>query len=399
MAQEDNEDFQRILQTMFGFTGSGFGSGGRPDDDGPIPVDAVIDGEEGGASGSKGGSSRRSGAHRPADPLCARIARWGRKTIIVLAVVAILALAVGYWWFHPAINIQNPGIWTWIIALSVVAIVLLKAAGVRSPQRKGLFQRLVLIPSLVIVAFVVGVLMGQPFIPGNAERFANVLQTTDGDFSKDIEEVDYSEVPVIDRDSAALLGNRAMGSIPEYVSQFEISDAYSQINFQGRPVRVSPLVYADLFKWFSNRSEGIPAYVLVDMVTQEAKVVRLEQPIKYSESEPLWRNIDRYAQLKYPTYLFDQKSFELDEEGVPWWVLPVQKRTIGLFEGTTIDRVVLVNACTGETEDHAVEDVPSWVDRAYPSDLLIRQYNWSGAYGKGWLNSWLGQAGGEGATN
>ncbi len=156
---------------------------------------------------------------------------------------------------------------------------------------------------------------------------------------------------------------------------------------------MSPLTYADLFKWLSHRSEGIPAYVLVDMVTQEAEVVRLESPIRYSESEPLARNIDRYVQLKYPTYMFDQKSFELDEQGTPWWVFPVQKRTIGLFQGTTIQRVVLVNACTGETADYAIEDCPTWVDRAYPSDLIIQQYNWSGAYRGGWLNSWLGQQG------
>lgn len=112
------------------------------------------------------------------------------------------------------------------------------------------------------------------------------------------------------------------GSIPEFVSQFEISPAYSQINYQGRPVRVSPLTYADLFKWLSHRGTGIPAYVLVDMVTQEAEVVRLKDPIRYSESEPLARNIDRYVQLKYPTYMFVKKSFELDEKGTPWWVFP-----------------------------------------------------------------------------
>ena len=219
----------------------------------------------------------------------------------------------------------------WVLVIAMAAIFGFKIAALRSEKHEKLFNRLVFVPAAVIVLFFLGVLWGEPFMPGNAERYATVLNTTDGDFAKDIEQVDYSEVPVIDRDSAVLLGNRAMGSIPEYVSQFEISPAYSMINYQGRPVRVSPLTYADLFKWFSNRSQGIPAYVLVDMVTQEAKVVRLKDAIRYSESEPLARNIDRYAQLKYPTYMFDQKSFELDEEGTPWWVFPVQKRTIGLF--------------------------------------------------------------------
>lgn len=122
--------------------------------------------------------------------------------------------------------------------------------------------------------------------------------------------------------------------------------------------------------------------------------MRLEDsPIYYSESEPLARNIDRYVQLKYPFYMFDQKSFEIDDDGHPWWICPVQTRTIGLFGGTDIDRVVMVDATTGECQDLAIEDVPQWVDHAYPTDLLIQQYNWSGAYKDGWLNSWLGQQG------
>ena len=385
MAQRNN-DLNDILRQMFGIPD--FGNG---DDGHAIPVDAEIDGDGGSGTGPSARPPRRP--EPPARSWAEVIAQWSRRAFILLAIVAVIALVVGYWWFHPALNLRSPQVWSWILLICVIAICALQVAAVRSAKHKGLFRKLVAVPGAVIVFFFLGVLMGQSFIPGNAERFANVLHTTDGDFAKDIHEVDYSEVPVIDRDSAALLGNRAMGSIPEYVSQFEVADTYSQINYQGRPVRVSPLSYADLFKWWSNREAGIPAYVLVDMVTQEAKVVRLKQGIKYSESEPLARNIDRYAQLKYPGYMFDQKSFELDDDGTPWWVFPVQTRTIGLFEGTTIQRVVLVNACTGETEDYAIGDCPEWVDRAYPSDLIIQQYNWSGAYKNGWLNSWLGQQG------
>ena len=341
-----------------------------------------------GGSASQGGTGGTPGR----DPL-ESIARWSRRALIVLAVALVVALAACYWWFHPAINLGSTQVWNWLVVIAALVAAGLWIASLRSREHGRLLRRLLVIPASVVAAYLLGILLGQPFVPGNAERFASVLQTTEGTFAEDIQEVDYSEVPVIDRDSAIILGNRAMGSIPEYVSQFEISDTYSQINYHGRPVRVSPLAYADLFKWFSNRDTGIPAYVLVDMATQETEVVRLEQPILYSDSEPLARNVDRYVQLSYPTYMFDQKSFELDEEGTPWWVYPVQRRTIGLFEGTTIARVVLVNACTGETEDYAIEDCPTWVDRAYPADLLIEQYNWSGAYANGWLNSWLGQQG------
>ena len=330
---------------------------------------------------------------RPGTSLVDRLARWGRRALVVAAVVLVVALLACYWWFHPSLNLGSVQVWMWIVGICVVGLLALWVASERSVMRTRLYRRLMIVPAAPVVAFVVGLLLSQPFFPGNAERYASVLDTTDGVFAEDIEEVDYAEVPVIDRDSAILLGNRAMGSIPEYVSQFEIADTYSQINYQGRPVRVSPLVYADLFKWFSNRDTGIPAYVLVDMVTQEAEVVRLDEPILYSDSEPLARNVDRHVQLSYPGLMFDQKSFELDEEGHPWWVYPVQRRTIGTFGGTDIYAVVLVDACTGETDFYAVEEVPTWVDRAYPSDLLIEQYNWSGMYERGWLNSWLGQEG------
>ena len=330
---------------------------------------------------------------RPGSSFIDRLATWGKRALIVAAIVLVVVLVACYWWFHPSLSLQSMQIWTWIVGICLVALLVLPVLAARSVKNAKLFRRLMIVPAAPLVGFVVGLLLSQPFFPGNAERYASVLDTTDGVFAEDIEEVDYSEVPVIDRDSAVLLGNRAMGSIPEYVSQFEIADTYSQINYQGRPVRVSPLVYADLFKWFSNRDTGIPAYVLVDMVTQEAEVVRLEEPIMYSDSEPLARNVDRHVQLSYPGLMFDQKSFELDEEGHPWWVYPVQRRTIGTFGGTDIYAVVLVDACTGETDFYAVEEVPTWVDRAYPSDLLIEQYNWSGMYENGWLNSWLGQEG------
>ncbi|MCD8317061.1 MAG: Tat pathway signal sequence, partial [Eggerthellaceae bacterium] len=180
----------------------------------------------------------------------------------------------------------------------------------------------------------------------------------------------------------------------EYVSQFEISDLYSQINYHGTPVRVSPLGYADIFKWFTNREGGIPAYALVDMTTQDAEIVRLgDSPIHYSQSEPFFRNIDRHIQLSYPFYIFGELSFEIDEDGHPWWICPVLDYTIGLFGGETVSRVVLCDATTGETQDLAVEDCPEWVDRVYPAELLIKQYNWYGSYNGGWLNSFLGQAG------
>ena len=327
-----------------------------------------------------------------------------KKALIPLIIIALLVAAFLYWWFHPAINIHSDEMWSFIVVVILLPLFLVfrslshsaNAGNVKNPpnaKKAGLFKKLSYVPVAIFALVLVGAVAGASFIPGNAEKYSNILPLSTEDFAKDIQQVDYDTIPVIDRDSAVLLGNRTLGEIPEYVSQFEISSMYSQINYQGRPVRVSPLNYEDFFKWINNMSTGLPGYVIVDMASQNTKVVRTETPIYYSESEPFDRNIDRYVQLKYPTYMFEEKAFEIDESGVPYWVCPVQDRTIGLFGGETIQRVVLVNASTGECQDYAIADCPSWVDRAYPSDLLVEQYNWHGMYLNGWLNSWLGQTG------
>ena len=323
---------------------------------------------------------------------------------IIIAVIAVLVIGFAYWWFHPAINIHSVDMW-WFIGIvillpSFLALRLLSRKAendekdeMKAAKKSNLFRKLSFIPIIILALVLLGGVMSWSIIPGNAARYANVLHTEDYDFAADIPEVDYKQIPVIDRDSAALLGNRTLGEIPEYVSQFEISPLYSQINYQGTPVRVSPLGYADFFKWLNQQSTGLPGYVLVDMTTQNTKVVRDAGAMFYSQSEPFDRNIDRYVQLAYPFKMFDEKSFEIDENGHPWWVCPVLDFTIGLFGGQTIKEAVLVDAETGEHTLYKLEDVPQWVDRVFPSDLLITQYNWSGLYLNGWLNSWLGQTG------
>lgn len=348
-----------------------------------------------GGSGGKGGDADFSFGDK--------MGQMSKKALVILAILLIVVLLVAYWWFHPPINIHSTDTWLFVAVFVLLPLFVFWRAKSRtyetgnskvdpSRTKAKAFKVASWVPVVIALVGVLGAVASLSIFPGNAAKYANVLQTQDADFAQDIQQVDYSEIPIIDRDSAALLGNRAMGNIPEYVSQFEIAGTYSQINYQGTPVRVSPLGYADLFKWLTNRAQGIPAYALVDMTTQDAQIVKLgDRAIFYSRSEPLARNIDRYVQLKYPFYMFDEKSFEIDEDGQPWWVCPVQTRTIGLFGGTTIERVVMVNATTGECTDLAIDDVPQWVDRAYPAELLIQQYNWSGKYQDGWLNSWLGQ--------
>ena len=221
------------------------------------------------------------------------------------------------------------------------------------------------------------------------DSYSKLLTVESGDFAAEVEEISFHQIPMLDRSSAARLGARKLGELADMVSQFEVMDNYTQINYQGRPVRVTSLGYADIIKWFTNRSSGLPAYLIVDMVTQDVEVVRLEEGMKYTTAEHFNRNLYRHIRFHYPTYMFANPVFEIDEEGTPYWICPRVVRTIGLFGGTDIRGAVLVNAITGESEYY--EEVPAWVDQVYVAELIMQQYDYYGLYKNGFFNSILGQ--------
>lgn len=330
--------------------------------------------------------------------------RKGRKILLYGAgILGVLAAAFVYYYVTlPAINIHASGFWFFILALIAflgVVYALKKAAGEyrRYGAQIGSFWKeekalkgFAAVFLLVLAVYLIGSLLSSPIL--NAGKYRQLLTVEERNFTEDIQEVDFSTIPLLDKDSAALLGDRKMGSLVEMVSQFEVSDDYAQINYQGKPVRVTPLMYASAVKWLTNQKNGIPAYVRIDMATQDTQIVMLDQGIRYSKSEHFNRNLYRHLRFSYPTYIFDdQLFFEIDEEGTPYWVCPVKKFNIGLFGGQTVGHVVLCNAVTGECVDYAVEDVPQWVDKVYSAELLMQLYDYYGVLVHGFFNSVLGQ--------
>lgn len=327
-----------------------------------------------------------------------------RNLIIILAGIA--ALGIYYYVTIPAINIHSIGTWKALLFLVLVLMFLVMARQFRKSHKTSVegmehihfslkecslsFKILGVILIVLCLVLAVGSLLSSTFF--NAAKYQQLLTIEEREFTEDIKEVDYKTIPLLDKDSAALLGNRKMGSMVDMVSQFEVSNDYTQINYQGKPVRVTPLTYASPIKWLTNQRNGIPAYIRIDMTTQNTECVKLAEGIRYSKGEYFNRNIYRHLRFHYPTYIFDdQIFFEVDEEGTPYWVCPVKKFNIGLFGGQTVGRVVLCNAQSGECVDYAVEDVPAWIDKVYSAELLIDLYDYSGLLKHGYWNSVLGQ--------
>ncbi len=329
------------------------------------------------------------------------------KTPLGRAVFSLIVTAVvGFIYFYvslPALNPQDNEFYAFLALLCLVYIISVFITSVkptdnvvRTPveRLKEWFSFVLhsclpvgILLAAVVVVSLVGELISMPIF--RAAAYRDLLTVQEGDFAQDVAQISFNEIPTLDRASANFLGDRQMGTLSDMVSQFEYSNDSTQINYQGRPVRVAPIAYADLVKWFTNRGQGLPAYVVVDMVTQEATVTRLTEGIKYSFSEPLNRNVYRHLRFHYPTMMFSTPEFEIDENGHPWWIAPRLVKTIGLFGGRDIQGAVLVDAVTGDCQYY--EEVPAWVDTLYTPDLIMEQYDYHGTLIHGFINSILGQ--------
>ncbi|MBR5479708.1 MAG: CvpA family protein [Clostridia bacterium] len=311
----------------------------------------------------------------------------------------VITLIFGFVYFYvklPAINLQDSEFYFFIGTLAVVYMALsLVTSGIKLEgglSEYGSFvKKQCKIPAIVLVLAVIITVFGgiTSWEVIRAGAYRDLITVENGDFATDVKEISYNKIPMLDSESAKRLGDRKLGELSDMVSQFEVADNYTQINFKNRPVRVTPLEYGDLIKWFNNRGAGLPAYLVIDMVTQEVDVVRLTDGIKYSPSEHFGRKLERHLRFNYPTFMFAEANFEIDEEGKPYWVCPRIVKKIGLFGGVDINGAVLVDAITGECE--YFEEVPTWVDHVYNASLIMQQYDYHGTYINGFLNSIFGQ--------
>ncbi len=333
-------------------------------------------------------------------------------SIPIACLISIIWLGINYYMYYPAINIQSQEFWGWLLFHSIVVDLIFMFTGIIGRSRKERFTDgvkknfryftkdngrvqlilLVLIPVFCVLVLFFGNLTGAEIF--NAKRYAKLLTVEQRDFTEDIPESENVEnIALMDTNSARIFGNRRIGSLSDVVSQYEVEDAYTQINLNDTPMKVANLKYADFFKYLSNRKNGIPGYVTVNPVDSTSKYVKLDKGMKYVPSGYFNDNIYRYVQMHNPTRIFDGCYFEVKEDGSPCYVCPVLHARIGLFGGMDVKGAVLLDPVTGDMEYYDVADIPNWVDRVYDGDLLENKFNWYGELSNGFWNSVIGQKG------
>ncbi len=311
-------------------------------------------------------------------------------TLITLGVALFL-----YYFMLPPLNLTSPLFWTYVFMIIILLIILTSFSNLdyfihhrHMEMSKVSLYLSISIPILLVLGFAINFIVSPLF---NAKSYSERIKVDEThDFSSDVALVDFTKTPLIDRESSEKLGDRKMGEFTSWVSQFYVSDIYSQINYNNEIVRVTPLEYAGLIKYFTNRKEGIKGYIKVNSVDGSASLEELSEGMRYMPSAYFFENLNRKLRLSYPTAIFDEASFEIDNDGHPYWIVPTIKY-IGIGMKKEINGVVILDAITGDSQRYAVNEVPTWVDHVYSADLLIEQVDNWGEYRNGYWNSIFGQ--------
>lgn len=333
------------------------------------------------------------------------------KRVIISLLLTLVVAGVAYYFMLPALNFKAIELYLYIgvILVAYIGIFGVVSKAYFRPEYMEYAKNKVKIPIALIL--VLAVVVGIGYLTGatifRAKDYAEIIEVKEGNFAEEVAEIDFSSVPRLDKDSSNMLATRALGKLSDYVSQFVVNSYYStQINYQGTPVRVQSLDYGDVFKWLKNTKEGIPAYIIVDMTTEKAEAIRLDEGMKYSPAEHFNEYLIRHVRFKYPSLLLGDPSFEIDETGRPFWIVPVLDKTIGLFGGTDVIGAVIVDSITGDTTlvstsldgttklptDKFVTDKEfQWLDQVYSATIVNEQYNYYGKYNNGFWNSIIGQ--------
>ena len=317
----------------------------------------------------------------------------------ILPIIISVLFALLLWYFLlPPLNITSPTFWVYLFTVSIFVLIIFFVTGL---NKEITLRRInaINIPkyfnisiitgvAIILIILVINICVSPIF---NASKYATRIYVDEtNSFTEDVAPVDFSKIPLLDKESSQKLGDRVMGEATEWVSQFYVSNLYTQINYNDKIIRVTPIEYDGIIKYFTNRRDGIKGYITVDSTNGDAELVTIDKGMHYMPSAYFFENLYRKLRISYPTTIFAEATFEIDNDGNPYWIVPTIKyKGIGMRK--EVSGVVILDAITGKSTKYSIGEIPSWVDHAYPSDLIIEQLDNWGEYKEGFINSIFGQ--------
>ena len=309
-----------------------------------------------------------------------------RKLIIILAAISAVVTFIATYFCLMPINPASSGFRFYLIFM----LLLWSAPLVFKPEKSGLRPKIKsgwgvpLIAALFLTALciVLAIAVSPLFM---AKEYRNLITVgEDGAFDAAVENYDTMQIPVVDRDLAAKLGDKKLGE-DNYGSQFTVSN-YNMIEYGGSLYWIAPIEYRGFFQWTSKASS--PGYVKINALDQsDVEIVRYD--MNYVDSAYLWddlsrriyfSNMFRYREIAAP-------HLELDDAGRPMFVQTVVSKRFAFFGGEDTSGVIVTDPSDGKSAYYDAEDAPEWVNRVQPVEVVSAQLDRWGRYVHGFFNS------------
>lgn len=301
-----------------------------------------------------------------------------KKFVISIVITVVIGLIMDYLWPTPW-NLHSMSTWfkTIILLFLFSGINALNfTVGMTKYDMKYVEKEVsfpFFIPIALGIIMVIGGLTGAEIF--NSKRYASIISVEKVDSTSLIlSEEDAESIALMDTASAKQLGDREIGAIENF-SAFNVSNDYVQLNVNGDAVKVAPLEYAGFFKWMKNKDKGVAGYVSVSPTTMTADYVELEEGMQYVRSAYFSKDLNRHIHYQYPTLMYGNTHFEIDEDGKPFYVSSVYSKTIGLFGGEVVTGCIVTDPVSGESQYYDLADTPQWVDNVVHGDLICSLYN------------------------
>ena len=196
-------------------------------------------------------------------------------------------------------------------------------------------------------------------------------------------------VRLVPKKTAIMLADKTLGQVNNSTgivlgSQLELDTEHATIQkIAGKMYWIIPLGYRGIFKQFS--FGNIPGYIKVSAYdpTQKAQFVKGYQ-IRYS----LDAYFDRWAKRKLWQHNVLEKltdfSFEVDDSGKPYIVATIIKPAVGFGKYMPVG-VKILDVQTGKIKKYSMKNIPKWVDRVVPSNLIAERLDEIGKWHNGVL--------------
>ena len=158
----------------------------------------------------------------------------GPARICINILITLAAAAIYFYIALPPINIQSGDFWTFVILILLLFSILTLLSSKSSQQipstPRGLFHFLwknIRIPMILIGLCLVFCLIGTILsaVIFNTKAYSSLITLQESDFSKDVTEISYDQIPMLDEISANTLATRKLGELSDLVSQFEVDES------------------------------------------------------------------------------------------------------------------------------------------------------------------------------